>query len=60
MDEVPVGNSGVTTEEIGQLSQAVSKRSFLWIACQKNRTPTPENSFLKGIVGFSFHWDIIF
>ncbi len=42
MDEVPLG-CGITAEELAEVSKQINPDNFLWIACQSQLNPSPED-----------------
>ena len=39
MDEFPVGSNGLKPADLKQLSDELSDDTFLWIACQSQKSP---------------------
>ena len=42
MDECPVGNNGLQPEDLKDLSDELDEDTFLWIACQTQKSPPSE------------------
>jgi hypothetical protein len=45
-DEAPVGNFGIPSKTLNELSKQVSSDNYFWIACQSDKPPNPK--YLQG------------
>jgi len=48
IDELPVGDFGITPSALNLLAKKMPKNKYIWLACQSHRAPDPEE--LKGSV----------
>jgi hypothetical protein len=56
IDEFPSGEDGFTSEEVAEISQNLSSRSFLWIAC-RSEGDNPYSEFDSGKIEY-FNFNI--
>ncbi len=42
-DEVPLGDGGITAEDLQEVSEKISSETFLWLACQSQLHPSSDD-----------------
>ncbi len=42
-DEVPLGDGGITAEDLQEVSEKISSEKFLWLACQSQLHPSSDD-----------------